>query len=79
MVTVEGVNPETINVMSQYNAQCTALRVELKEKGFDKFKVTTVVSSQGIVNFYSCLKITLYIQIKKSGSYCVILVRQFFI
>ncbi|VDI41014.1 Hypothetical predicted protein [Mytilus galloprovincialis] len=47
MVTVEGVDPGTINVMSQYNAQCTALRAELKEKGFDKFDVTTVVSSQG--------------------------------
>ncbi|CAC5367079.1 unnamed protein product [Mytilus coruscus] len=47
MVTAEGVDPETINVMSQYNAQCTALREELTKKGFDKFNVTTVVSSQG--------------------------------
>ncbi|CAG2248111.1 unnamed protein product [Mytilus edulis] len=46
MVTVEGVNPETINVMSQYNAQCTALRDELT-KSFNKVNVTTVVSSQG--------------------------------
>lgn len=53
MVTVEGVDPKTINVMSQYNAQCTALRDELTKKDFDNFNVTTVVSSQGIAYFHS--------------------------
>jgi hypothetical protein len=36
-----------INVMSQYLAQCTALRIELTEKGYENLHVSTVVSSQG--------------------------------
>ena len=47
MVTVEGVDPQSINVMSQYLAQCTALRIELTEKGYENLHVSTVVSSQG--------------------------------
>ena len=46
MVTVEGVDPQSVNVMSQYLAQCTALRIEL-EKDYENLHVSTVVSSQG--------------------------------
>lgn len=46
MVTVEGVDPQSINIMSQYLAQCTALRIEL-EKDYENLHVSTVVSSQG--------------------------------
>ena len=36
-----------VKVMSQYNAQCFAIREALKRKGFDNPNVTTVVASQG--------------------------------
>ena len=39
-----------VKVMSQYNAQCFAIREALKKKKkkrFDNLNVTTVVSSQG--------------------------------
>lgn len=36
-----------VKVMSQYNAQCFAIRDALKNKGFINSNVTTAVSSQG--------------------------------
>ena len=36
-----------VNVISQYNAQCSELRRRLEEEGFANYKVNTVVSSQG--------------------------------
>ncbi|CAG2250013.1 unnamed protein product [Mytilus edulis] len=47
LVDEELINPEYINIMSQYNAQCTAIRKALKEEKFIKFNVNTVVASQG--------------------------------
>ncbi|XP_076094361.1 3'-5' exoribonuclease HELZ2-like isoform X1 [Mytilus galloprovincialis] len=47
MVEEEDVLPTSINVMSQYNAQCTALREESVNTGLTMPIVSTVVSSQG--------------------------------
>ncbi|XP_076094312.1 3'-5' exoribonuclease HELZ2-like [Mytilus galloprovincialis] len=47
MVENENVPPSSINVMSQYNAQCTALREESVNTGLTMPIVSTVVASQG--------------------------------
>ncbi|XP_052090430.1 helicase with zinc finger domain 2-like [Mytilus californianus] len=48
LVDEELIDPEyNINIMSQYNAQCTAIRKALKAANFIKFNVNTVVASQG--------------------------------
>ena len=41
------MEPSHVKVISQYNAQCFAIRGALKRKRFDNSNVTTVVSSQG--------------------------------
>ncbi|XP_063430014.1 3'-5' exoribonuclease HELZ2-like [Mytilus trossulus] len=47
MVEKEDVSPSSINVMSQYNAQCTALREESVNTGLTIPIISTVVASQG--------------------------------
>lgn len=47
MVEKEDVSPSSINVMSQYNAQCTALRTESVNTGLTIPIISTVVASQG--------------------------------
>ncbi|XP_033737985.1 helicase with zinc finger domain 2-like [Pecten maximus] len=47
IVSVEGVNPRYINVMSQYNAQCHAIKTALLASGYINSNVHTVVASQG--------------------------------
>ena len=47
MVENENVPPSSINVISQYNAQCTALREESVNTGIAIPIVSTVVASQG--------------------------------
>lgn len=50
LVKYEHVNPsnkQAINIMSQYNAQCTRIRKALKEKKYINIDVNTVVASQG--------------------------------
>ncbi|XP_052090433.1 helicase with zinc finger domain 2-like [Mytilus californianus] len=47
LVDEELIDTEYINIMSQYNAQCTAMRKALKAEKFIKFNVNTVVASQG--------------------------------
>ena len=47
MTEVEEVPPGDINIMSQYNAQCSTLRDSLTEAGFNNYTVSTVVASQG--------------------------------
>ncbi|KAK3091961.1 hypothetical protein FSP39_024026 [Pinctada imbricata] len=47
MVEIDKVKPEDINVMSQYNAQCYALKKALEKKKYGTFNVNTVVASQG--------------------------------
>lgn len=43
----ENMESYHVKVMSQYNAQCFAIRDALKKKRFINSKVTTAVSSQG--------------------------------
>ena len=43
----EGVGADSINIMSQYNAQCSEIKRELTAQGFSNFNVSTIVSSQG--------------------------------
>lgn len=43
----EKMDRHHVKVMSQYNAQCFAIRDALKKKGFINSNVTTAVSSQG--------------------------------
>lgn len=45
MVKKEGVLPENINIMSQYNAQCSKIKDRLKKHHVQH--VNTVVGSQG--------------------------------
>ncbi|CAC5384457.1 unnamed protein product [Mytilus coruscus] len=47
LVVEELIETEYINIMSQYNAQCTSIRRALNEKKFIRFNVNTVVASQG--------------------------------
>ncbi|KAL3868675.1 hypothetical protein ACJMK2_041453 [Sinanodonta woodiana] len=47
MVEEEHVDVKDINVISQYNAQCHALRKALHEENYKDFNVNTVVASQG--------------------------------
>ncbi|KAK3577501.1 hypothetical protein CHS0354_026455 [Potamilus streckersoni] len=47
MVDVEMVDVKDINVISQYNAQCHALRQALADEHYQNCNVNTVVSSQG--------------------------------
>ncbi|KAK3577503.1 hypothetical protein CHS0354_026457 [Potamilus streckersoni] len=47
MVEVEMVEVRDINVISQYNAQCHALRKALDKENYKDFNVNTVVASQG--------------------------------
>lgn len=49
MTEAEKVDPANINIMSQYNSQCTELRNALTNLKKERFNVTTVVSSQGNV------------------------------
>ena len=43
-----GINPRDVNVMSQYNSQCSELRKALRTEHFVDFQVNTVFQSQGI-------------------------------
>ncbi|XP_061163419.1 helicase with zinc finger domain 2-like [Saccostrea echinata] len=47
LVKTEKINWESINIMSQYNAQCHQIRLALKKKKFEFYNVNTVVASQG--------------------------------
>ncbi|XP_062574956.1 helicase with zinc finger domain 2-like isoform X2 [Saccostrea cucullata] len=47
LMSHDGIETHNIKVMSQYNAQCFAIREALKERRFINYKVNTVVSSQG--------------------------------
>jgi hypothetical protein len=40
----------SINIISQYNAQCSAIRDAFREIGYININVNTVVASQGMVN-----------------------------
>ena len=42
-----GIGVKNINVMSQYNAQCTELKRTLAEEHVNDANVNTVVGSQG--------------------------------
>ncbi|XP_069128579.1 LOW QUALITY PROTEIN: 3'-5' exoribonuclease HELZ2-like [Argopecten irradians] len=47
MVKTEGVDPRYINIISQYNAQCNAIKSALLDSGYINCNVHTVVASQG--------------------------------
>ncbi|XP_061168138.1 helicase with zinc finger domain 2-like [Saccostrea echinata] len=47
LVQREKVNQFQINIVSQYNAQCFAIKEALKKEKFINFNVNTVVASQG--------------------------------
>ncbi|XP_060082124.1 helicase with zinc finger domain 2-like [Ylistrum balloti] len=47
IVTKEGVKPLYVNIISQYNAQCHAIRSALVNTGYINCNVHTVVASQG--------------------------------
>ncbi|XP_061168135.1 helicase with zinc finger domain 2-like [Saccostrea echinata] len=47
LMSHKGIQTQHVKVMSQYNAQCFAIREALLKKGFINSKVHTVVSSQG--------------------------------
>ncbi|XP_021359813.1 helicase with zinc finger domain 2-like [Mizuhopecten yessoensis] len=47
MLKTEGVNPRYINIISQYNAQCHAIKTALVDSGYINCNVNTVVASQG--------------------------------
>ncbi|XP_069128073.1 3'-5' exoribonuclease HELZ2-like isoform X1 [Argopecten irradians] len=47
MVKTEGVDPGYINIISQYNAQCNAIKSALLDSGYINCNVHTVVASQG--------------------------------
>ncbi|XP_021359819.1 helicase with zinc finger domain 2-like isoform X2 [Mizuhopecten yessoensis] len=47
MVKRDRVSPKNINIMSQYRAQCFAIKESLEENRLSNFNVNTVVSSQG--------------------------------
>ncbi|XP_062574957.1 helicase with zinc finger domain 2-like isoform X1 [Saccostrea cucullata] len=47
LVQHEKVNQSQINIVSQYNAQCFAIKEALKTEKFINFNVNTVVASQG--------------------------------
>ncbi|KAL3868673.1 hypothetical protein ACJMK2_041451 [Sinanodonta woodiana] len=47
MVEVEKVCVKDINIISQYNAQCHALKQMLREEKYENVTVNTVVASQG--------------------------------
>lgn len=47
MVEVEKVNKKYINVISQYNAQCHALKTAFQREKLPNLNINTVVASQG--------------------------------
>lgn len=47
LMSNEKMDRHHVKVMSQYNAQCFAIRDALKKKNFINSNVTTAVSSQG--------------------------------
>lgn len=47
MMDVEKVDPNRINVISQYNAQCHALKEAFLKEGLINIKINTVIASQG--------------------------------
>ncbi|XP_062578588.1 helicase with zinc finger domain 2-like isoform X2 [Saccostrea cucullata] len=47
LVKTEKINWESINIMSQYNAQCQQIRLALRKRKIDFCNVNTVVESQG--------------------------------
>lgn len=56
LIKKEKVRPENINIMSQYNAQCSKIKERLKKHVQN---VNTVVASQGNIQFlYSSLYFT---------------------
>lgn len=56
LIKKEKVSPENINIMSQYNAQCSKIKERLKKHVQN---VNTVVASQGNIQFlYSSLYFT---------------------
>lgn len=52
LIKKERVSPENINIMSQYNAQCSKIKDRLKKHVQN---VNTVVASQGSILLYSFL------------------------
>lgn len=59
LIKKERVSPENINIMSQYNAQCSKIKDRLKKHVQN---VNTVVASQGIILYsflYTCTSQTL--------------------
>lgn len=52
LIKKERVSPENINIMSQYNAQCSKIKDRLKKHVQN---VNTVVASQGNILLYSFL------------------------
>ena len=47
LINDEQIPANQVNVISQYNAQCSEIRRQLDAEGFVNYKVNTVVSSQG--------------------------------
>lgn len=52
LIKKERLSPENINIMSQYNAQCSKIKDRLKKHVQN---VNTVVASQGSILLYSFL------------------------
>ena len=48
LVDEELIDTDHINIMSQYNAQCTNIRKALNKEKIIQFNVNTVVASQGL-------------------------------
>ena len=47
LINEENIQANMVNVISQYNAQCSEIKRRLADEAFENFKVNTVVSSQG--------------------------------
>lgn len=66
LIKKEKVSPENINIMSQYNAQCSKIKDRLKKHVQN---VNTVVASQGNILFFYIVLYTS--QTLLSGDNCV--------
>lgn len=51
LINEENIPASKVNIISQYNAQCSEIRRRLKNEAFENFLVNTVVSSQGKMFF----------------------------
>ena len=47
LVNKHNIETSKMTVLSQYKAQCNAVKERLEETGFSDFTVSTVVASQG--------------------------------